>query len=138
MSHVKIRILRLTDMKPSTASQLIHSAAVSMFFALRQARRGERYRWENTAAEKEQGRLGFTEGEALSKASAAEALRHSSSVEVTSRGWGRLCGAVAVMAGGAGQEDSTLRGSLLNAAQRFCLPTEVEPQPLRADSCGVA
>ena len=48
MSHVKIRVMKHSNMKPSTASELIHSAAVSMFFAPRGLRDGEHYRWERT------------------------------------------------------------------------------------------
>ena len=121
MSHVKIRVLKHSNMKPSTASGLIHSAAVGMFFVPHALRDGEQYRWKASAAEQTDSIEGFADGEQMDQDAAGEKLRMSGegAVEVTARAWGLCCGAVAVLAGVAGDDDSGLRATLRNQAKRF-------------------
>ena len=145
--HVKIRVLKHSNMKRSRASELIHSAATSMFFVPRRAREGEQYRWQASVEEKREGAEGFAEGEQLTKEAAADKLRQAkgSDVDVTAHGWGVLCGAVAVRAGVAGTEESELRGTLLNQSQRFAFlrnsslrRSELTPAQLCEAPCGTS
>ena len=94
VADVKIRVLKHSNMKPSRASELIHSAATSIFFVPRRARKGERYRWEASVEEQGEGAEGFAEGEPVSMEVAADKLRQvkGSDVDVTAHGWGVLCG----------------------------------------------
>ena len=55
VAHVKIRVLKHSNMKPSQASELIQSAAASMFFVPCRAREGERYRCEASVEEPSEG-----------------------------------------------------------------------------------
>ena len=145
--HVKIRVLKHSNMKRSRASELIHSAATSMFFVPRRAREGEQYRWQASVEEKREGAEGFAEGEQLTKEAAADKLRQAkgSDVDVTAHGWGVLCGAVAVRAGVARKEDSDLRKTLLNPAKRFAFlrnsslrRSELTPAQLCEAHCGTS